>query len=57
MGSLIICGHDETHESMYMDTEAVKAGAKAAAIACVASTIPTVSIWLTQQSIIIDSIQ
>jgi hypothetical protein len=29
---------------MYMHTEAVKAGAKAAAIACVASAIPTVSL-------------
>lgn len=48
MGSLIICGHDETHKSMYMHIEAVKVGAKVASIACVASAIPIVSVLLMQ---------
>ena len=42
---------------MYMNAEAVKAGAKAAVIACVASAIPTVSVLLMKQSISTDSIQ
>ena len=42
---------------IYVHTEAVKAGAKAAAIACVASPIPTVSVLLMKQSISTDSIQ
>ena len=52
----MIRGHDETHEWLYMHTEAVKAGAKAAAVACVASAIPTVSLNVKTQSISTNSI-
>ena len=43
--------------ALYMHTEAVKAGVKAAPIACVASAIPIVSVLLMLLSFSIDSIQ
>ena len=43
--------------ALYMHTEAVKAGAKAAVIACVASAIPTVSVLIIKQLININLIQ
>ena len=42
---------------MYMNAEAVKAGAKETAIACVVSANPIVSVFIVKQLFNIDSIQ
>ena len=41
----------ETDECTFMHTEAVKAGTKAAVIACVASAVPIVSLFIVNEAI------